>query len=99
MLCFDEATAFRPCEAHFWRDSADHEVDCLIEFGKKLVAVEVKAGRTMNDWFFKGISDWNKIAGEKQGNGFVIYGGSTQQAKTRSNILSWQSIDEIFASL
>ena len=51
-------------EHAFWRDSAGHEVDILVERADRRVLVEVKSGRTIaSDWSL-GITKLRKIMGE-----------------------------------
>ncbi len=84
---------------YFWRDHTGHEVDCIIEHGKTVIPVEMKASRTISEEFFEGLEDWNVIAKQKAGAGFVVYGGSESQTRTRSHLISWQKLDEIFQQI
>lgn len=34
-------------DLYFWRDSAGHEIDAVIDLGRERVAVEVKSGETV----------------------------------------------------
>jgi len=70
---------------YFWRDKTGNEVDILIDNAGKLIAMELKAGETIAQDFFKGLnyfSSLNKKTKEKQ----LVYGGKTMQ-KRSGNIL------------
>ncbi|NOZ60556.1 MAG: DUF4143 domain-containing protein, partial [Calditrichaeota bacterium] len=38
---------------YFWRDASGHEIDCVIESGQSVTAVEIKSSTTINPEFFK----------------------------------------------
>lgn len=72
----------------YWRDKTGNEVDIIAENTEKLTAIELKAGETINNDFFKGLEYFSKInpvALEK----IVIYGGN--QSQQRSNGISVKS--------
>lgn len=81
---------------YFWQDKTGHEVDCIIESGRKVIPVEVKAARTINTRFFEGLSYWNQFKDHEPTNGYVIYAGEKQQMKGYPNVISWQSMEELF---
>ncbi len=82
----------REPNCYLWRDRTGHEIDCLIEQADKLIPVEIKSGKTMNDDFFSGITSWNKMTGNKPDNAYVIYGGDFVQQRTQGHLASWKSI-------
>jgi predicted AAA+ superfamily ATPase len=85
---------------YFWRDQQDHEVDCIVDLGKRVIALEVKAGRTVNANFFRGLSRWKEVVPKNiTTETYVIYGGNKKQVTGYKNVISWQSItDEIHVS-
>lgn len=46
---------------YFWQDQANHEVDCIVDLGKRVIALEIKASRTINKSFFDGLLHWEKV--------------------------------------
>ena len=60
---------------YFWRDSGGHEVDALIDTGKRLVPVEIKSAQTVASDFFDGLKYWRELTGERQGPAALVYGG------------------------
>ena len=69
---------------YFWRNNHGNEVDCIIESGDKLTPVEIKAGKTINKDFFKGLLYWRKIAFKEAKQGFVVYGARTRKKGKRA---------------
>jgi uncharacterized protein len=66
----------------FWRDKTGNEVDIISDDAGQLTAIELKAGATISEDFFKGLNYFSKIeatVAEK----LVIYGGD--QVQHRSN--------------
>jgi uncharacterized protein len=84
---------------YFWRDKVGNEVDCIIEEGQKLIPIEIKSSRTMNQRFFESLEYWNSIADQPVDNGFVIFGGSADQISVKPNLISWQSMNKIFEDI
>jgi hypothetical protein len=79
----------------FWRDNVGHEVDLLVESQKGLFPIEIKAGSTIRDNFFEGITYWNKLAGNTRG--VVVYTGDSKQERSSGiSILPWLSINNIY---
>ena len=84
---------------YFWRDKVGHEIDCIIESGASVAAVEVKAGKTVVPDFFKELNYWHKLAGAETHAAYVIYGGDQAQQRRAGKVLSWQQADQVFESL
>lgn len=66
---------------YFWRDKTGHEVDILLDKAGKLTVMELKAGATLNEDFFKGIeyfSSLNTNPPEK----ILVYGGKEIQKRS-----------------
>ena len=79
----------------YWRDQSHHEVDCLIQEGRKTYPVEIKAGRTPNARFFEGINYWNKLAHDVN-HSFVVYAASPEQTKVDPRLVSWKAMKQMF---
>jgi predicted AAA+ superfamily ATPase len=62
-------------EMWFWRDNTGMEIDCLLEEGTKLSAIELKSGKTFNEDMIGGLIQWQKISGISDGNLFLVYAG------------------------
>ncbi|MFW5720689.1 MAG: DUF4143 domain-containing protein [Candidatus Dojkabacteria bacterium] len=80
-------------QLYFWSDSEHNEVDLLIKNGDQLYPVEIKAGRTFNSDYIKGIKVWNSARGREE-LGHVIYTG--ENLETRSvRLLNWKSVSDL----
>lgn len=79
---------------YFWRDQQGDEVDCLIERGTELHAIEVKSSQTLQRSLLKGIERWQVIAGESHRSSLVYAGEDTCSLKGIS-VVSWRAIDEL----
>ena len=77
-----------------WRNKTGNEIDLLIEEGSRLVPVEIKSGRTVNQNCFKGLKYWRKISGSDE-KGIVLFGGEYQQEREFSLVTSSKNIDTL----
>ncbi|MBN2333905.1 MAG: ATP-binding protein [Deltaproteobacteria bacterium] len=74
----------------FWRDSAGHEVDIIIDLGDEVIPLEIKSGSTLNKDFFKGLEYWQHIAGEKaKPRAALIYGGNSSVVRNAIHVYAW----------
>jgi len=79
---------------YFWRDNTGHEIDIIVENSGKLYPVEIKSGKTITDEFFKGLTFWQKISGEK--GGAIIFAGETGQRRSNDIlIVPWNKINSL----
>jgi predicted AAA+ superfamily ATPase len=60
---------------YFYRDSQKHEVDIIYKRGAELVAVEIKSSETFHHDFLKGLQYFQKLAGERCRDGYLVYSG------------------------
>jgi uncharacterized protein len=79
---------------YYWRDNKGVEIDLIIDDGKKMIPVEIKASQTFNAAFLKHLHYWNEISGNT--GGILLYGG--EQTFLRSDkvkVVSWIDTDKI----
>jgi len=77
-------------DCFFWRDSAGHEVDIVIDMGSTLVPIEIKAGTTISKDFFKGLNYWQNITGTKvKSRAALIYGGNNSVIRNKIHVYAW----------
>lgn len=60
---------------YFWRDSAGHEIDFLIEQGTRLLPIEAKAGETVPPGLFHALEGWRRLVGEEDAPALLLHGG------------------------
>lgn len=74
---------------YFWRDSTGNEIDVLIDEGDRLVPMEIKAGQTVNQDFFKGIRFWKKLATDIEQRAALVYGGDKSYIRSDTYVYPW----------
>ena len=73
----------------FWRDSAGHEVDLLIDEGLTLNLVEFKATQTIMTDLFNGLNFFEKVSKKAHLTKTLVYSGDKYQNRTAGNVVPW----------
>jgi predicted AAA+ superfamily ATPase len=60
---------------YFWRDKTGNEIDLVVDFGDKLLPIEIKSSRTYSNSFKENMVQWFNLEGNTQRNGFIVYNG------------------------
>ncbi len=81
---------------YFLRDSNGNEVDLIIELDGRLIAIEIKSGKTINQDFFKGFKYLDKHLPSIKIDKYLVYGGENHQDRSREQVLPWRNLNEIF---
>ena len=76
----------------FWRDSAGHEVDLIIQDDELLNVIEIKSTKTISKELFKGLSYFQDLAKNKVKTNSLIYAGLDNQKRTAGNVVSWYDL-------
>ncbi len=76
-------------DQYFWRDSAGHEIDLLIDSGKGCIPVEIKSGETVAEDFFKGIRYWRNLIQDQDASAALMYGGDSSFIRQGVTVYSW----------
>ena len=74
---------------HFWRDTAGHEVDIVVDMGAGLIPVEIKSAQTVASDFFDGLAYWRKLTGAEQGPSALVYGGDQAFTRSGASVYPW----------
>ena len=82
--------SMRSAQCFFWRDSAGHEVDIVLEEGGRLVPAEIKSGKTVASDFFDGLRRWGNLSSVKKG--VLIYGGDESYEREGFRIIPWNEV-------
>ena len=80
---------------YFWRDNHQNEIDCIIDYGTKLVPVEIKSSKTFNERFFEKLGYYSEIARSDSRESSVVYGGDDEFALSKGRVVSWRNIEKI----
>lgn len=83
----------------FYRDSRGNEVDMIFESGLDAFPVEVKAGATITEDFFKGLKHFSRVGGEPSHGCGLIYGGKEIQQRGNFHIYPVTEMEKMFESL
>ena len=76
----------------FWRDSAGHEVDFIVEIGNRRIPVEAKSAKTAASDFFDMLHFWGRLAGDDKTSaapGVLVYGGDQAFVRAGVRVLPW----------
>ena len=80
---------------YFWRDSNQNEVDLLTENAGQLKAIEIKAGKTMDQKYLSGLKKFASISGLPTKELFCIYGGNQTMYGENGSFVSWKDAFQI----
>lgn len=82
---------------YFWRDKNGRlEVDCLIDEGRHIYPIEIKASTNILPDFFDGLTEWNRLAYgaspklDPAASSYLIYGGERKQTRSAGIALPWK---------
>jgi predicted AAA+ superfamily ATPase len=76
---------------YFWRDSAGHEVDLIVEEAQTLWAYEFKSGQTLTNDYFLGLKYWKSLD-VKNNHTALIYGGFESSPREYAQVYSWTQL-------
>jgi len=75
---------------NFWRDSAGHEIDLLIDRTRDILPLEAKSGQTFSDDFTKPLRYWRSLTRQPQCPAAVVYGGDESYTREDFSVISWK---------
>lgn len=78
-----------PAPLYFWRDSHGREVDALLDFAVRKVAVEVKSGLTVAADAFRGLEAYRALSGA---DGVLVYGGDEAYERRGCRVRPWWTL-------
>ena len=84
---------------YFWRDTAHHEIDCIIDKAGHTIPVEIKAGQTVVSDFFKELQYWEKTTENQQSPKYLVYGGTENQNWPHAQVISWKTAGSLIKKL
>ena len=86
------ANVHRVAQLYYWRSARGIEIDLIVEKLEKLVALEVKSGKTINQSFFKNLNQFTEITGGDTCAQYLVYGGEQSYIRNGTNVLSWREL-------
>lgn len=76
---------------YFYRDKTGREIDLIREDSGKIEAVEIKAGNTFNNDYFRNIRYLKSIVGDKMVKSRVVYGGESEFPKDNEGVINFRN--------
>ena len=74
---------------YFWRDRTGHEVDVVVDTGKKLIPVEVKSTETIDNSLFDGLRYYTTLGTPASKTGVLIHGGESLYRRENFTVRPW----------
>ena len=74
---------------YFWRDNIGTEVDLVLERGRELAGVEIKAGPAVAEDAFRSLRLWRQYARDEQAVLGTVYGGDERFERSGVSVLPW----------
>jgi len=74
---------------YFWRDRTGHEVDIVVDTGKRLVPVEIKSAETIDSSFFDGLRYYISLGVPVSETGVLVHGGDALYQRENFVIRPW----------
>ena len=81
---------------YFFRDTAGNEVDLLVQKGRQLIAVEIKASQTYNSSLLKNLKYFLKLAKEKVLSSYLVYAGDAEQKVGDIDLINYLNCSNIY---
>lgn len=81
---------------YYWRDKTGNEVDFLVPTAGTKKLIEVKAGKTINPDYFKGLDYFRRIhKGKDKIHPFLVYGGAQEFDHMKTSVVHWANAAKI----
>jgi len=74
---------------YFWRDRTGHEVDIVIDTGKRLIPVEIKSAETIDISFFEWLKYYISLGAPVSKTGVLVHGGDALYQRGSFVIRPW----------
>lgn len=81
---------------YYYRDNHGSEVDLLFKTGNDLIPIEIKASKTFNGNFLKGLKRFKSLVEQRCPYGFLIYSGEQEQAIDIFQVYNYKNMTYIF---
>lgn len=80
---------------YFFRDSRGNEIDLLIQKGRELETIEIKAAQTWHNDFLKGINYFNGVVKGYHTSSTVVYGGAEERNASNYRLLPYSEVGRL----
>jgi len=76
-----------------------NEVDIVLDYGQKLIPLEIKLSQTMNAHFLKGINYYKHISKQPEIPLFLLYGGNNSYQENGTFIYGFHDLAKLYQQL
>lgn len=80
---------------YFYRDSNNNEIDLIFKTGNLLIPIEIKASKTFNTLFLKGLKYFHDLTQERSPTGLLIYAGEQEQRIENFHVINFKNASEV----
>ena len=80
----------RDANLYYYRDQRKNEVDLIYKQGTDLIPIEIKSAQTIDNRFWKNISFFRKLVGNRCANAYLIYAGEQEFSLSEGHVLNYQ---------
>ncbi len=84
---------------YFYRDSAGREVDLIYMIAQHPVPIEIKAGQTVVQDFFQGLSHFEKVMGSLSHGGVLVYGADKESVRGGIRVVGLRGLSKTLDEL
>lgn len=89
----------RESNLFFFRDHVGNEVDVILDYGEKLVPIEIKLSQTMSAHFLNGINYYRRTSKQPDVTSFLIYGGDFTHKEHGVFVYSFYDLEKLYRQL
>lgn len=79
---------------YFFRDSAGHEVDVLVDRSSSVRPIEIKSSATVRSEMFKSLEFYRELNPDAE-KGALVYAGEENQQRTRVDVLNFRTVSRL----
>jgi len=95
-LCKHRQNRGQDPNLYYYLDSHKNEVDVIIKQADKLTAVEIKAAKTFNKGFLKGLKFYKELVGDRFKAGYLVYSGDLSQSIGDMKLINYRDVTKIY---
>lgn len=89
----------RNAPLYFFRDNVGNEIDLLIEKARNVFGIEIKAGKTVNSDWFKGLKYLKTVMGKTVLSRHLVYGGNEGMRREDVTIWPFSNVKSLYEGL
>jgi len=89
----------RTSNLYFYRDSTGQEVDLIYMIAQHPVPIEIKAGQTVVQDFFKGLTHFEKVIGDLPYGGLLVHGADREFTQGNVRVAGLRGFSRLLAEI